>query len=841
MYLASFKGSREKYRHIRVVFTGRDGAGKTTICRRLRQENVNLMSRDPTKGAVLHPMWCSIKGNKWEHTSSNSIVETIQTRMSAVMKKTVSGYKRDVSTESRHSDSHNEPFLSLWDMGGHMSFQASHNIFLSPHGVYLIVFRLTDFLRDKLETDRLKKWIRLIGTFSSDELNAPNRTQRILAPPLIFVGTFLDELKKTSKDYNKQIEHIRKSITKFPELSTLHYVKFCTLDNSLGNDDAELETLRGFITEAAKHQDQWEREIPTTWLKFELELFKAREQGTRILKLAEVTEMNETSEAPLKDEDEIKLALEYLHCTRSVIYFREFDFVITDPQWLADFFSILLTDAQFLPTNDLLLNRDLELYISKGELTQNLIEGLLCMKKNEAFAPFKTVLLALMEKFGLIVKILLSKTATKGAQFSETYTIPSKLMELQDIDGLTDEVKSLKRRNRAVSKTLCFVFDDAYVPYELFHRTFARVLRKYRTTSLTTQCFGEAAEGSESTTENTHCLYMDFGCFEVDDLTRMILSLHAERSTIAVTVFSPTESMLPANSGKRVRLSIEDILQETLQMSNQQHFQYSRQLHCNFHLSPYDTPVQLYGIINAERGVPCKGGECQGQHCLSKIDADYWDVTEDVKTQDKNSIAERRPTPRELGRLSQLVDVSSCEMLFIELGMTYPQIEHAKKDSHALASITLVTKMFLQWTSLYPNQTFHDVKRAMENVKMATDRIAEVIGTNVKSSCQGIVPNEVCIRVPSDDEITQIVETIDKKFFNLCLELGLLPPVIDQHRCQHSIFQEMMVALLRCWIMKYKQQATIGRLLTAMEVCQMDWHTAAQIWSQSQEKPGHEV
>ncbi|XP_021370419.1 uncharacterized protein LOC110461317 [Mizuhopecten yessoensis] len=45
-------------------------------------------------------------------------------------------------------------FLSLWDMGGHTSFQASHNVFISSHGVYLLVFRLTDFLKDKLETGK---------------------------------------------------------------------------------------------------------------------------------------------------------------------------------------------------------------------------------------------------------------------------------------------------------------------------------------------------------------------------------------------------------------------------------------------------------------------------------------------------------------------------------------------------------------------------------------------------------------------------------------------------------------------------------------------------------------
>ncbi|XP_033761027.1 uncharacterized protein LOC117342856 [Pecten maximus] len=741
-----------------------------------------------------------------------------------------------VTQASRHSGAE-YTFLSLWDMGGHMSFQASHNIFISSHGVYLLIFRLTDFLKDKLETDRLKKWIRLIGTFLTGELSSPNvSTQKIQAPPLIFVGTFLDELKKTSKDYNKQIMEIRESITKFPELAPFHFVRFCTVDNSLGNDDRDLEILRGFITEAAEHQDQWERELPTTWLKFELDLFQAREKGTRILPLSEVIEMNKRSLAPLMDEDEIKLVLEFLHCTRSVIYFREYDYVIIDPQWLADFFSILITDDEFLPKDDLRLNRDLELYKTKGELNQNLIECLLSMKKNEDFAPFRSVLLALMEKFGLIVKVLLSKTAAKVVYLSETYTVPSKLLELQNIDGLTDKVNLLICRNLAVSKTLCLVFEDVFVPYELFQRILARVLNTYKTSPLSGRSFEKDSKSA------TDCLYMGFGCFEVDDLSKMILSMHAERSTIAVTVFSPIESQLPADSGKCVKLTIERILEEVLQMSNQQHFHYSHQLHCKFHLSPYDTPVQLLSIIKSEKGVPCKGGECYGQHRLSRADIEYWDLLEDYdkaggkgsvagRKSGKKNIPNRRPTPWELGRLSHLVEGSSFELLFQWLGISYAEIETVKKESLGLAGVTIITKMFLIWTNAYPNQTFLDIKKAMGNSDMATDRILAVIEVNKESSCRGMVPNEAWIRPPSDDEIEEIVCNIDKGFYNLCLELGLSPPVIDQHVICHSDnFQERMTALLQYWIKTFQKQATIGRLLTAMEVCQMDWHTTAEIW-----------
>ncbi|OWF55525.1 uncharacterized protein LOC110458783 [Mizuhopecten yessoensis] len=478
--------------------------------------------------------------------------------------------------------------------------------------------------------------------------------------------------------------------------------------------------------------------------------------------------------------------------------------------------------------------------MTKGELTDKLIDGLLSLEKNQDFFPYKSALLPLMVKFGLIVKILMSGTTTENAEFSKTYTIPSKLMELQSIDDITKEVSIFKQRNLAVSKTLCFVFKDVYVPDELFHRIFAQIMRRYRAVSLSTDTFYER---DQVTVGNTTCLYLGFGCFKVDDLCRMIVSMHAERSAIAVTVISPTESQLPADSGQRIRLSIERILLETLQMSNQQHFEYAHQLHCNFHLSPYDTPVQLYGVIHSERGVPCQGGECLGQHRLSRTDTTFWNITEvSAWFQGNGNIAgttgvepntsDRRPSPRELSRLSRLINSSHIEQFFVELGLPILEVEHTKWECRNLLGITLITKLFLKWTIAYPNKTIHDIQQAMEAVDMATDRINDALGTDEESQVQDMVPFEVWNRVPSEDEIRKIVNYIDKMYFNMCLELGLSPPTIAQcELCHPTDFRTRMSALLRCWIDRYQTEATIGRLLTAMKVCQMDWHTTATIWS----------
>ncbi|XP_033739228.1 uncharacterized protein LOC117326578 [Pecten maximus] len=120
----------------------------------------------------------------------------------------------------------------------------------------------------------------------------------------------------------------------------------------------------------------------------------------------------------------------------------------------------------------------------------------------------------------------------------------------------------------------------------------------------------------------------------------------------------------------------------------------------------------------------------------------------------------------------------------------------------------------------------------MTEVGMATDRILEAVEPAEGIISEDIVPHDVLARPPSGDEIKKIATFIGDTFFNLFLELGLSPPVIEQHMlCQSSSFHQKMKDLLQCWIDKFKLQATIGRLLSAMKLCQMDWYTAVQIWA----------
>ncbi|XP_033730118.1 uncharacterized protein LOC117319419 [Pecten maximus] len=89
----------------------------------------------------------------------------------------------------------------------------------------------------------------------------------------------------------------------------LVFLRFCTVDNSI-HDDPAFEKIREYILEAAVYQDQWERELPGSWLALEREILKQRE-WKHVMTIQEIKELDDQCEYPIGDEENIKMFLEY--------------------------------------------------------------------------------------------------------------------------------------------------------------------------------------------------------------------------------------------------------------------------------------------------------------------------------------------------------------------------------------------------------------------------------------------------------------------------------------------------------------------------------------------------
>ncbi|XP_033730298.1 uncharacterized protein LOC117319634 [Pecten maximus] len=596
-----------------------------------------------------------------------------------------------------HQQHEEVAFLSMWDMGGDLAFQATNAVFVSAHGVYIITFRAIDYFTDDLQIERLKNWVRNIGAYSSRVYN-PSKL-RTHHPPIIIVGTHMDQVNakftnETADEKDNRLQKMRLNICSITELTNAKkeegfvFLRFCTVDNSI-NDDPAFEKIREYILEAAVYQDQWERELPGSWLALEREILKQRE-WKHVMTIQEIKELDDQCEYPIGDEENIKMFLEYLHSTRSVLYFRQYGKVIINPQWVINAFREILTDEKFLDPNDLLLTADLNKYSQSAILTVDLAKTLWKSKKDGSYIQHVDILFAFLEEFGLLVKACLGQDQQGNPIYDDDYTVPSKLQNIPDMNQISD---LLNAKGTVCSQTLCFVFQDVFTPQELFERIYAGVIKVFR-----------PAEEDSGRRPHDACrskqIYKGLGCFKIDDLCNMVVRTQWEQSVIAVTLFTTSEPRIPDDTGLKVRQTLETIIRHTLEVSRQEHLRYGHQLHCRFYLKQSDSPREGDGIVRAVRGLSCQGVDCSGAHVLTKRDWHVWfPVTVTQAANNGNAV---REYDSEL-----LTDKGLQENIAAKLGAGWERVmtcldipsytvERIKMDNPH-STVTQITKALIHW------------------------------------------------------------------------------------------------------------------------------------------------
>ena len=168
-------------------------------------------------------------------------------------------------------------FISMWDFAGQFIFYATHQVFLTPRAVYILVLdlskKLDDFVIDEefpVECDemqgRLVKdycdfWLRSIHTFGGE---VPGH------PPVVLVGTHRNKMNCKPDEQEayaeRYFEEFRKLVENSPVAAHLQPEQFM-IDNTL--EEAEFEKLRKVIVQVAKRQKHWNQEIPARWLLLE--------------------------------------------------------------------------------------------------------------------------------------------------------------------------------------------------------------------------------------------------------------------------------------------------------------------------------------------------------------------------------------------------------------------------------------------------------------------------------------------------------------------------------------------------------------------------------------------
>ena len=392
-------------------------------------------------------------------------------------------------------ESEDDIYSVLWDFAGESVYYETHQLFLTPKAIYLLVY---DLSRDpeeseqpvkkqgvfekieeksctKTNLDYLDHWMTSVSLQSSpnedhDLYSASTSTVLLKTlPPVFLVCTHSDQ-PFGGKDPSELAIKVYGSLKTKSYGGQLFQAVF-NVDNTksgLKTKCPEVKRLRESILAVAMELPQTKESIPIKWLKYEEALQVVLDEGHKWITIEHAKRIA-SEVCQIHDHQEFVILLDFLHDHRILIHFGgsvELNkLVVLDPQWLIDVFKAVITvkryDQQERGLNDSWLRLERE-----GILEEKLLKhawGSLV----EELHTFES-LIAIMEKFSL-----LCCWSSSDEPCSKEYLVPSMLRWYPP-----QEITKLITSARLPS--LFVKFEPGQVPSNLFPRLVLQFLQRGR-------------------------------------------------------------------------------------------------------------------------------------------------------------------------------------------------------------------------------------------------------------------------------------------------------------------------------------------------------------------------
>ena len=319
---------------------------------RLKQMSVSPASSDSATSGTLSPASLVTPVDQ----AINAIVDlVIEAMMSA------SSQKTDLVEPKKGTELFGTKTMRVMDNGGQPQFQDIASLFIRHASAGLFVMRLTDGF-DSYPSDELYENGELVGTPSQSHLSHEETIMSLLRsflshgrnPIFIFIGTFLDKLRKSKIVLEKNerlLEMLSPALTNKVVYSSPSMNEIIFPLNACSRD-ADTLSVANEIRKAVEESPSSDIEVPLWWFVVELSLQHLSSRlGRGILRKSECVKLAQTLGF---DRDALEAALEYFDEMCIAHYYPEIlpDVVFVDPQVPLDKvseltqFAISLRDAK---------------------------------------------------------------------------------------------------------------------------------------------------------------------------------------------------------------------------------------------------------------------------------------------------------------------------------------------------------------------------------------------------------------------------------------------------------------------------------------------------------------
>ncbi|XP_071141381.1 probable serine/threonine-protein kinase roco8 isoform X2 [Mytilus edulis] len=524
LYLHLLESGSEKKRDIRLVVVGKKEAGKTSLLRRLFSEGIEDVHS--TNGIEIHTITCKTKSDDgiWNKSDGSNEESKIQAGLLKQYREIIKAPittdlngRMDESTEPETSsqqpeirkhhvtaelqvntsestqrpdrffeqtkkdlekmlksdvNSHDkEEYATLlfWDFAGDEEFYHTHQTFLSPDAIYLVVANLSE-ADNKEAQDLFCLWMDSIHCYCKMESDDIIRTQEYLDPPVVVVGTWKDAMTSQSGEI---LEVCKKSILTYTENITedeRRHIRDDVVISNTEDDSSVFQSIRQEILKIARTLRTWNKDYPLKFIQLEKSLHE-KKKVKPIIAFDELKQISTETPKPLNDE-ELILYLKYHHDIRALVYFEDLpDYIILDTLWLSNAFKCIVSAKKFRNVS-IKNQKRWEEFHCRGKLHREVLEDIF-QKEHKSLYKHKDHILNVMEKFDILIHPNISETHLPDLQ--TCYYVPCMIKEEPESDIY--EMFNVTTKNCQKSIWLCFKF--SFLPPHLKNHLTASLCRKY--------------------------------------------------------------------------------------------------------------------------------------------------------------------------------------------------------------------------------------------------------------------------------------------------------------------------------------------------------------------------
>ncbi|XP_071145168.1 uncharacterized protein [Mytilus edulis] len=279
--------------------------------------------------------------------------------------------------------------VEVWDLPGDEESCFAYLSLFGKNAVYIVTVNVTGNMNENIDSG-LTFWPEIIRCLNKTHSQEDDDLS------VFIVGTYKDKFEGND---DKCLQQLKCQIHDC--IDNRHHIKgYFVVSNVQELDD--LNPLRSEIVMVSKKQAYWNLERPLRWIHLEKNLHKQMKLNVPVMSIEDMKDCVKKMYVPLNDDHELEQFLSYHHDNGTVVYSMcNSDYVILDPQWLANAMMLIISSAKSNTDNRQTKEwRNLREY---GKLSQELIDEIFS-RQTPDIVKYKNLILNLMIKCNIIVR-----------------------------------------------------------------------------------------------------------------------------------------------------------------------------------------------------------------------------------------------------------------------------------------------------------------------------------------------------------------------------------------------------------------------------------------------------